>query len=382
MSFFNEPYDVQLVLGLTLVGVPNSWDDVTLVGYMKSYSYAFGSNEVSIMSVFIENTVSSERKAHITCNNLYSKQKLLKIRLIPVICGEESKYCQIITVRPYCFWMSFKPDSYPVPYMLPKYGSQDLSYEVVEAKMLLHKNNIHPSIVTCLMEFNLLPKGFNLDGGYWCASDAIAIWLSLKDENVTLFNFLEEMLSKIKMTASTFQPYSYELDDESVYSSRWDQLVIQYNNDLLWPWDDINPQKKLNITHKGRRRNKKIGCIRYESSRKRWVVDLSLDGRRLQKCFHESYYGLVGGLAEALKWRLEYLVNNNRVPTPESELKSTSDLFDKILQINVDGSQKLLLIEVLKRPIEGFEQYRPNEQIEQLIAEKIQQINNSNNLSN
>lgn len=112
------------------------------------------------------------------------------------------------------------------------------------------------------------------------------------------------------------------------------------------------------------------------------MVDLSLDGRRLQKCFHESYYGLVGGLAEALKWRLEYLVNNNRVPTPESELKSTSDLFDKILQINVDGSQKLLLIEVLKRPIEGFEQYRPNEQIEQLIAEKIQQINNSNNLSN
>ncbi|XP_955102.1 uncharacterized protein TA04435 [Theileria annulata] len=370
MSFFNEPYDVQLILGLTLVGVPDSWDDEKLAGYMKSYSYAFGSNEVSIMSVFIENAGKSERKAHITCNNLYSKQKLLKIRLIPVICGEESKFCQIITVRPYCFWMSFNPDSYPVPYMLPKYGSQDLSYELVEAKMLLHKNNIHPSIVTCLMELNLLPK----DGGYWSASEAIVIWLGLKEENPTLYNFLEEMLSKIKMTASTFEPYPYEVDDELVYAPRWEQLLIQYNNDFLWPWEDINTYNKLHIKPKG--------CIRYESSRKRWVVDLSLEGRRLQKCFHESYYGLVGGLAEALKWRLEYLRNRNKEPTAESELKSISDVLDKVFQIDVDNSQKMLLIEVLKRPVEGFEQVCPREQIEQLIAEKIQRKDNSYNFLN
>ncbi|UKJ88887.2 hypothetical protein MACJ_002133 [Theileria orientalis] len=381
MNFFNEPHDVQVILGLTLVGIPDTWDEITLVGFVKSYSYAFGPNEVCIISTFLEDSNNGIRRAHITCSNLYSKQKLLKIRLIPVIIGYEEKNCQIITVRPYCFWIQLSCDSVPIPYMLPKYGSQDISYESIEAKMLLHESNIHPSIVTCLMEYNLIPK----DGSFWCASDAIATWLAAKDQDQKLFDCLETLFGKVQDAASTFEPYPYNINDESVYSSNWNQVLLQPNSQgqtqVLWPWEaDANsgamtpePRPKQGRKHG----TKKIGCIRYESNRKRWVVDMSIEGRRLQKCFHETFFGLQGGLAEALRWRFEFLLTSKTPISSQSELKCIADIFDKIMQLNMLEGDKYRLIDTLRNPHERFSDVCPIAELNEFIDKKLQKIHTS-----
>lgn len=140
-----------------------------------------------------------------------------------------------------------------------------------------------------------------------------------------------------------------------------------------WPWDprlreeceflkscqlmqDSDDSANLNDSSSASRLKRGIrqtGCIRYESNRKRWVVDLSVNGCRMQKCFHENLYGFVGGLQEARRWRLDYIRNTHHEFDVDAEERIVNDLVDKIVAL--DPSHHHELFDALRTPIKGYE---------------------------
>ncbi|EKX72825.1 conserved hypothetical protein [Theileria equi strain WA] len=420
-DFFQYPFDVQIVMGLTLIGVPNEWTQENLVCYVKSYCYAFGREEIGIIATWLdddENVPEGKRKAHIACNCLYSKQRLLEIRIIPIILPSSAKYgekeCSVITIRPYCFWVKLSPQSEPIPYMFPKYGSSDVYSEKVETTLLLQDNNVQPTIVACLMECGILPR----DGRPWDAATAYSLWLRAKNTPVG-FAF-ESQLCKLHNALRVFKPHEYDVTDDLVYESDWRNVFFQDS----WLWERMSrgvypqsdnvsadlraPSRNFSskeMTHSGletpsplsppfietyktdsakpipeiirAKKDRRAGCIRYESNRNRWVVDLSIDGRRMQKCFHEGFFGIVGGMQEARKWRYDYLKQVRGYFVEKLELRIVEDLVDKIMQM--DKSLHKPLIDALKTPIPEYEDACDINKVVEAIEARIKHITGENN---
>ncbi|GFE55513.1 hypothetical protein BaOVIS_029170 [Babesia ovis] len=373
-SFFNEPYDYQLVLGITLVGIPENWGGEQILRYIRAYSILFGDEPpIGFCGITLQDATEDEpKKAHLICDNILTKQKCLQMRVLPVVVpieeGEEEDVeddelpyqCAVVSIRPYCFWVRRSSESPVIPFMLPKYTSREVLGEEFEAKMLLMPNNQRMLVVATMIGSGLLPT----DHTQLDVTSVLQLWLAEITGNKG--QYLTDQLSHLQNVVSNFTPHPLCVSDELIFAADY-KLLYTWS----WPWDprmmmhnefqrscELVTDGRSNGAKNGnnpkiRRGSRHTGCIRYESNRKRWVVDLSVNGCRMQKCFHENLYGIVGGLQEARRWRMDYIRNTHNEFDVEAEERIVNDLVDKIVAL--DRSHQVPLLAALKKPIEGYE---------------------------
>ncbi|ORM41326.1 uncharacterized protein BXIN_0799 [Babesia sp. Xinjiang] len=286
------------------------------------------------------------------------------MRVIPVVVQDDEEplphQCAIVSIRPYSFWVKKTKDSPALPYMFPKYTSREVVGEEFEAKMLSMPTNQRLLVVATMIGAGLLPT----DQRQMDIASALKLWLTEIDG--TRGPGLTDQLSHLQEAVSNFTPQPLLVSDESIFSADFRDLFT-WN----WPWDprllmhrefersyqlaldDRLLSERGDAMPKLRRGSRHTGCIRYENNRHRWVVDLSVNGCRMQKCFHENQYGLVGGLQEARRWRLDYIRSTHNEFDIESEERIVNDLVDKIIALE-DANHAELLV-ALSKPIPGYE---------------------------
>ncbi|CDR97958.1 hypothetical protein, conserved [Babesia bigemina] len=412
-SFFNEPYDFQLVLGITLVGIPELWDGEDLLRYLRTYSFMFGDElALGFCGVSLMEATSEEpRRAHLICDNLITKQRCLQMRVMPIVVADDEvpgPYpCVIVAIRPYCFWVRRTRDSPVLPFMFPKYTSREVVGEEFEAKMLLMPNNQRLLVVATMIGAGIIPTAAAPGGpttsfGSTTLAFAVPLHLSLfvvkivpvvyPFHRVALFHplvdrrhldvssvlqlwltelsgsraqLLTDQLSHLHRAISNFSPHRLGVSDDLIYAADYRELFS-----WTWPWNPCVSEQEIERPcrslqeHGGeggapiqfariKRGARHTGCIRYEHNRKRWVVDLSVNGCRMQKCFHENLYGMVGGLQAARKWRLDYIRNTHNEFDIEAEERIVNDLVDKI--VAMDDLQRDGLLCALRKPVPTYE---------------------------
>ncbi|GIX64905.1 AP2 domain protein [Babesia caballi] len=253
-------------------------------------------------------------------------------------------------------------DSPVLPYMFPKYTSREVVGEEFEAKMLLMPNNQRTLVVATLIGSGIIPT----DHRHLDVSSALQLWLS--EISGSGGQQLTEQLSHLHRAVSNFVPAPLGATDELIVAADHRHLFT-----WTWQWDArahrlLDHCQSPRLPHdlgsygfggecvlgaKIKRGSRHTGCIRYENNRKRWVVDLSVNGCRMQKCFHENLYGFVGGLQEARRWRLDYIRSAHNEFDIETEERIVNDLVDKI--IAMDSSLHAELLDALREPVPGYE---------------------------
>ncbi|KAK2196218.1 hypothetical protein BdWA1_002818 [Babesia duncani] len=281
--------------------------------------------------------------------------------------------------------------------MLPKYGSHDVLCESFEAQLLIQQQRTRPVVTATLISAGLLPR--DIRGVAWESCMAVEIWLREMQQHSA--EALINQLNIVQSSLAKHVPPIYDISDETIYNADWNSI---FTSNSMWPWDRQEattplessspaphpiPQSLADIEHRipttpdvtsiigehaprykrvGRKSDRNAGCIRYESNRKRWVVDLSSNGKRLQKCFHETYFGIVGGLQEARRWRLNFIKEKFGSISLRLESKFMSDLLEKILAMPSQFHEAL--IQALKMPISGFENVHCDALIDDLLRQK------------
>ncbi|GBE62551.1 formate dehydrogenase, putative [Babesia ovata] len=321
---------------------------------------ALGFCGVSLM----EATSDEPRRAHLICDNLITKQRCLQMRVMPIVVAEDEERgphpCAVVAIRPYCFWVRRTRDSPVLPFMFPKYSSREVVGEEFEAKMLLMPNNQRLLVVATMLGTGILTT----DRRHLDVSSVLQLWLT--ELSGSKAQLLTDQLSHLHRTISNFSPHRLCVSDDLIYAADYRQLFT-----WTWPWDPslAEPgdfERSRHVFHEPgndggscgkicrvKRGSRHTGCIRYEHNRKRWVVDLSVNGCRMQKCFHENLYGVVGGLQAARKWRLDYIRNTYDVFDIEVERRIVNDLVDKIVAL--EGNEHVELLEALRKPIPSYE---------------------------
>lgn len=195
---------------------------------------------------------------------------------------------------------------------------------------------------------------------------------------------LTDQLSQLHTTLSNFVPPPLGFPDDMI-------LMSDYRQIFTWTWnwdprlknesnllnssqfvlesDDSENRTDTNGGGRVKRGTRQTGCIRFENNRKRWVVDLSVNGCRMQKCFHENLYGFVGGLQEARRWRLDYIRNTHHEFDREAEERIVKDLVDKI--IAMDPSRQAELFRALRTPIKGYEDIMSADRLRDIIEARL-----------
>ncbi|KAF8819934.1 hypothetical protein IE077_003783 [Cardiosporidium cionae] len=114
------------------------------------------------------------------------------------------------------------------------------------------------------------------------------------------------------------------------------------------------------------------GGIRFEQSRQRWVGDLTINGSRIQKCFHIKHFNLIGGLEEARRWRYETLVEHGEKIDIEKEKHLIEDIKEKIISLQPRYRPHDMLLS-LRQPVKGFEHLYTKFNINALLPPELVQ---------
>ena len=159
------------------------------------------------------------------------------------------------------------------------------------------------------------------------------------------------------------------------------EFSIKYNNYLNYFKQKLPQNHKKNYLKRIRNNNKNYnirlprfertqGGIRFEINRKRWVADLTVQTKRMQKCFHIKNHGIVGGLQAARFWRYNTIQMFGESIDLDKEVALILDIRDKILALPPPISVKELL-QALTTPIVQFKYLYNQIDIDALIPPSL-----------